>query len=135
MCTDLLEAAQRGGQTIMVLLALLLRPWLIALSSSDSESSKRLHHSLYLVILLISSSILSGPCFPIVVLSRNLTKGLSHCKFSSRLLIDRGEVKVLVVESVYTLKRTASKVGQRCRTCVLVIVGGCMLLYLSSQNS
>jgi hypothetical protein len=36
------------------------------------------HHSSYLVILLISSSILSGPTFPIVDFSRNSSKGFSH---------------------------------------------------------
>jgi hypothetical protein len=111
----------------MVPLASLLRPWLTASSSSDSESSTRLHHSSYLVILLISSSILSGPTFPIVVFSRNLSKRFSHRGFPSR-------VKAPVVGSFHTSRRTASKVGQRSRTCVLVIVGRCMLSYLSSQN-
>jgi hypothetical protein len=106
----------------MVPLASLLRPWMTASSSSDSESSTRLHHSSYLVILLISSSILSGPTFPIVVFSRNLSKRFSHRGFPSRVPIDRGRVKAPVVGSFYTSRRTASKVGQRSRTCVLVIV-------------
>jgi hypothetical protein len=55
----------------MVPHASLLRPWLTTSSSSDSESSTRFHHSLYLVTLLISLSILSGPTFPIVVFSRS----------------------------------------------------------------
>jgi hypothetical protein len=118
----------------MVRLASLLRPWLTASSSSDSEYSTRLHHSSYLVILLISSSILSGPTFPIVGFSRNLSKRFSHRGFPSSVPIDRGRVKAPVVGSFHTSRRTASKVGQRSRTRVLVIVGGCMLSYLSSQN-
>jgi hypothetical protein len=118
----------------MVSLASLLRPGLTASSSSDSESSTRLHHSSYLVILLISSSILSGPTFPIVVFSRNLSKRFFRRGFRSWVPIDRGWVKALVVGSFHTSLRTASKVGQRSRTCVLVIIGGCMLSYLSSQN-
>jgi hypothetical protein len=77
----------------MVPLASLLRPWLTASSSSDSESSTRLHHSSYLVILLVLSSILSGPTFPIVVFSRNLSKRFSHRGFPSRVPIVRGRVK------------------------------------------
>jgi hypothetical protein len=69
----------------MVPLASLLRPWLIASSSSDSESSTKLDYSSYLVILLISSSILSGPTFPIVVFSRNLGKRFSLRGFPSRV--------------------------------------------------
>jgi hypothetical protein len=116
----------------MVPLASWLRPWLTASSSSDSESSTRLHHSSYLVTLLISSSILSGPTFPIVVFSRNLTKRFSHRGFPSRAQIDRGRVKAPVVGSFYTSRRTSLKAGQPSRTCVLVSVGGCTLSYLSS---
>jgi hypothetical protein len=129
-----ISQVSRGGRTIMVPLASLLRPWLTTSSSSDSESSTRLHHSSYLVTLLISSSILSGPTFPIVVFSRNLSKRFSHRGFPSRAPIDRGRVKAPVVGSFHTSRRTSSKAGQRSRTCVLVIVGGCTLSYLSSQN-
>jgi hypothetical protein len=89
----------------MVPLASLLRPWLTASSSSDSEFSTRLHHSSYLVILLISSSILSGPTFPIVVFSRNMSKRFSHRGFPSRVPIDRGRVKAPVVGSFHTSRR------------------------------
>jgi hypothetical protein len=133
MRTDLPWAVRRGSRTIMVPLTSLLRPWQTASLSSDSESPTRLHHSSYLVILLISSSILSCPTFPIVVFSRNVSKCFSHRGFRSRVPIDRGRVKAPVVRSIHTSRRTASKVGQRSRTCVLVIVGGCMLLYLFSQ--
>jgi hypothetical protein len=115
-------------------LASLLRPWLTTSSSSDSESSTRLHHSSYLMTLLISSSILSGPTFPIVFFSRNLSKGFSHRGFPSRAPIDHGRMKAPVVGSVHTSRRASSKAGQRSRTCVLVIVGGCTLSYLSSKN-
>jgi hypothetical protein len=81
----------------MASLASLLRPWLTVSSSSDSESSTRLHYSSYLVTLRISSSILSGPTFPIVVFSRNLSNRFSHRGFPSRVPIDRGRVKAPVV--------------------------------------
>jgi hypothetical protein len=119
---------------IMVPLTLLWRPWLTASSSSHSEACTRLHYSSYLVILLILSSILSGPTFPIVIFSRNLSKHFSHGGFSTRVPIDPGWVKVPVVGSFYTSRHMASKVGLQSRTCVHVIVGGCMLSYLSSQN-
>jgi hypothetical protein len=118
----------------MVPLASLLRSWLTASSSSDSEFSTRLHHSSYLVILLISLSIVSGPTFLIVIFSRNLSKRFSHRGFPSRVPIDQGRVKVPVVGSFQTSWRTASKIGQQSRTYVLVIAGGYMLSYLSSQN-
>jgi hypothetical protein len=118
----------------MVPLASLLGPWLTTSSSSDLESSTRLHHSSYLVTLLISSSILSGPTFPTVVFSRNLSKRFPHRGFPSRAPIDRGWVKVPVIGSFHTSRRTSSKAGQRSRACALVIVGGSMLSYLSSQN-
>jgi hypothetical protein len=66
--------------------------------------------------------------------SWNLSKRFSHRGFPSRVPIDRGRVTAPVVGSFHTSRRTASKVGQRSRSCVLVIVGGCMLSYLSSQN-
>jgi hypothetical protein len=112
----------------MVPLASLLRPWL------TTSSSTRLHHSSYLVTLLISSSILSGPTFPIVVFSRNLSKCISHQGFPSKASIDRSRMRVPVVGSFHTSHRTSSKAGQRSRRCFLVISGGCTLLYLSSQN-
>jgi hypothetical protein len=86
----------------MVPRASLLRPWLTTSSSSDSESSTRVHHSSYRVTLLISSSILSGPTFPIVVFSRNLSKRFSHPGFPSRATIDRGRVKVLYTNKLYS---------------------------------
>jgi hypothetical protein len=118
----------------MVPLASLLRPWLTTSSSSDSEFSTRLHHSSYLVTLLISSSSLSGLTFPPVVFSRNLSKGFSYRGFPSRVPIDRGGVKAPVVGPFHTSRRTSSKAGQCTRPCALVIVGGCTLSYLSSQN-
>jgi hypothetical protein len=81
-------------------------PWVTASPSSDSESSPRLHHSSYLVILLITSSILPGPTFPIVVFSSNLSKRFPHCRLPSRASIDRGRVKAPVVGSFHTSRRT-----------------------------
>jgi hypothetical protein len=134
MCPDLPQAARRGGQITMVPVASLLCPWLTASSSSDSESSTRLHHSSYPVILLISSSILSGPTFPIVIFLRNLRKRFSHHGFPSRVPIDRGWVKAPGVGSFHTSRRPALNVSERSRTCGLIIVGGYMLSYLCSKN-
>jgi hypothetical protein len=109
MRTDLPQAARMGGRTIMVPLASLLRLWPTASSSSDLESSTRLHHSSYLVTLLISSWILSGLTFPIVIFSRNLSQRFSHRGFPSKAPIDRGGVKAPVVGSVHTSRRTSHR--------------------------
>jgi hypothetical protein len=134
MRTDLPQAALSGGRTIMVPLAPLLRPWPTASSFSDSESSTRLPHFSYLVTLLISWSILSGPTFSIVVFSRNLTKSFSHRGFPCKAPIDRGREKAPGVGSFHTSRRTSPKTGQQSRACVLVIVDGRTLSHLSSQN-
>jgi hypothetical protein len=115
-------------------LASMFRAWVTASSSSEWESSMRLLHSSYLVTVLIPSSILSGPTFPIDIVSRNLSRRLSYPGFPNKAPIDRGRVKAPVVGSFQTSHRTSLKAGQRSRTCVLVIVGGGTLSYLYSQN-
>jgi hypothetical protein len=76
------------------------------------------------MILRISSSILSGPTFPILVFSRNEGNRFSHRGFPSRAPIDRGRVKVPVVGSFHASRRVSSIAGQQRRTWVLVIFGG-----------
>jgi hypothetical protein len=91
-----------GGRTIIVARASLLRPWVAASLSSDSESSPILPHSSYLVSPLLSLSILSCPPFLILILFRNLSKLFSHRGWPSKAPIDRGRVKAPCDRSFHT---------------------------------